>query len=90
MITIFAVTVFIAGILFVREENLSAGAKMVPVTNDDRVDNYSAQIIAPILADGEIVGSLIMINRDAGQQMTEVDQKVAETTANIIGRQMEQ
>ncbi len=70
--------------------NLSAGAKMVPVTNDDRADSYSSQIIAPILADGEIVGSLILINRDAGQQMTEVDQKVAETTANIIGRQMEQ
>ena len=70
--------------------NLSSGAKMVPITNDDRADSYSSQIVAPILADGEIVGGLILISRDSGQQMTVVDQKVAETTANIIGRQMEQ
>lgn len=70
--------------------NLSAGAKMVPITSDDRAENYASQIIAPILADGEIVGSLILLNRDSGAQMTDIDQKVAETTATIIGRQMEQ
>ena len=41
-------------------------------------------------ADGEIIGSLILLSRESGVQMTEVDQKVAETTANIVGRQMEQ
>lgn len=70
--------------------NLAAGARMIPVTNDDHADAYSAQIVAPILADGEIIGSLILLSRDAGTQMNDVDQKVAETTANIVGRQMEQ
>ncbi len=70
--------------------NLSAGAKLIPVTVDDRPESYSAQVVAPILADGEIIGGLILISRESGLQMTEVDQKVAETTANIIGRQMEQ
>lgn len=70
--------------------NLSTGAKMIPITSDDRPENYSAQIIAPILADGEIVGGLILLSRESGLQMTNIDQKVAETTANIIGRQMEQ
>ena len=70
--------------------NLSSGARMIPVTTDDRTDNYSAQIIAPIIADGEIIGSLILLSRESGVQMSEVDQKVAETTANIVGRQMEQ
>ncbi|MBR1820648.1 MAG: stage V sporulation protein T [Clostridia bacterium] len=70
--------------------NLSSGMKMLPITADDRAENYSAQIIAPILADGEIVGGLILLSRESGLQMTNVDQKVAETTANIIGRQMEQ
>ena len=41
-------------------------------------------------ADGEIIGSLILLSRDSGTQMSDVDQKVAETTANIVGRQMEQ
>lgn len=70
--------------------NLSSGARMIPVTNDDRADAYSAQIIAPILADGEIVGGLILLSRESGVQMSDVDQKVAETTASIVGRQMEQ
>ena len=70
--------------------NLSAGAKMIPITNDDRPESYCAQIVAPILADGEIVGGLILLSRESGLQMTDIDQKVAETTANIIGRQMEQ
>ena len=70
--------------------NLASGARMIPVTNDDRPDLYSAQIIAPILADGEIIGSLILLNRESGVQMNDVDRKVAETTAAIVGRQMEQ
>ena len=70
--------------------NLASGARMIPVTNDDQADAYSAQIVAPILADGEIIGSLILLSRDSGTQMSDVDQKVAETTANIVGRQMEQ
>ena len=70
--------------------NLAEGARMLPITPDDPTEAYSAQIIAPILADGEIVGGLILLNRESGRQMTDVDRKVAETTAHIIGRQMEQ
>ena len=70
--------------------NVAEGVKPLPITADDHPESYSAQIIAPILADGEIVGGLILLSRESGLQMTNVDQKVAETTANIIGRQMEQ
>ena len=70
--------------------NLASGARMIPVTSDDHADAYSAQIVAPILADGEIIGSLILLSRESGTQMSGVDQKVAETTASIVGRQMEQ
>ena len=70
--------------------NLTTGAKMIPVTNDDRPEGYTAQIIAPILADGEIIGGVMLLSREAGASMTDVDRKVAETTANIVGKQMEQ
>ena len=70
--------------------NLGAGAKMIPLTADDRAEEYTAQIVAPILSDGEIIGGLMLVSRESGRQMTEVDKKVAETTASIIGRQMEQ
>ena len=70
--------------------NLSAGARMIPVTSDDNAGAYTAQLIAPILADGEIIGGLMLLSRDSGASMGEVDQKVAETTTSIIARQMEQ
>ena len=70
--------------------NLASGAKMIPITNDDKPESYSAQIVAPILADGEIIGGLILLSRESGIQMSDIDHKVAETTANIVGRQMEQ
>ena len=41
-------------------------------------------------ADGEIIGGLMLLSRDSGASMGEVDQKVAETTTSIIARQMEQ
>lgn len=70
--------------------NLSAGLRMIPITGDDRSDAYSAQIVVPILADGEIIGGLMLLSRESGTDMTEIDRKVAETTANIVGKQMEQ
>ena len=70
--------------------NLSAGLRMIPITGDDRSDAYSAQIVVPILADGEIIGGLLLLSRESGTDMTEIDRKVAETTASIVGKQMEQ
>ncbi len=70
--------------------NLASGAKMIPVTSDDNAEAYTAQLVAPILADGEIIGGLMLLSREAGASMGEVDQKVAETTTSIIARQMEQ
>ena len=70
--------------------NLISGGKMVPITTEDKPEQYTAQIVAPILADGEIIGGVILLSREAGAQMTDIDQKVVETTAAIVGRQMEQ
>lgn len=70
--------------------NLGDGARLIPLTADDRPETYTAQIVTPILADGEIIGGLILLSRESGTSMTDVDRKVAETTANIVGKQMEQ
>ncbi len=70
--------------------NAADGARMLPITPEDDANVYSAQIVAPILADGDVIGSLILLSRENGLRMSETDQKVAETTAGIVGRQMEQ
>ena len=69
---------------------MSDGSRLIPVTNDDRSDLYTAQLVVPILSDGEIIGGLILLSKESGAKMSDIDQKVAETTAPIVGRQMEQ
>ncbi|NLG23759.1 MAG: AbrB/MazE/SpoVT family DNA-binding domain-containing protein [Clostridiales bacterium] len=64
--------------------------RMVPIVKDDDVSGYTAQIVTPIVADGEVIGLLGLISREPGMKMSEADLKVAETSAGIIGRQMEQ
>jgi len=71
-------------------KNVSEGAKLVDVTGDDSMAGYTAQVIVPILADGEIIGGVMLLSREGGAKMSYTDQKVAETTAVIVGRQMEQ
>lgn len=70
--------------------NASEGAKMLPITADDNENGYTAQVIQPILSDGEVIGALLLLNRENGAYMDDIACKVAETTATIVGRQMEQ
>ena len=70
--------------------NLANGDKMIPITADDNAEGYSAQVVAPIIADGEIVGALILLNRENGGKFCDADRKVAEATASIVGKKMEQ
>lgn len=70
--------------------NAAGGARMLPVTTDDVANQYTAQIMVPILADGEVIGALLLLSKETGVKMSETDLKVAETTAGLVGRQMEQ
>lgn len=70
--------------------SVAQGAKIIPVTTEEGADQYTAQVIVPILSDGEVIGALVLLSREQGYVMDEASVKVAETTANIVGRQMEQ
>lgn len=70
--------------------NAADGDRMIPVCADDNSGQYTSQLVVPVLADGEIIGAIMLTSRENGVRMTDVEKKVAETTAHIIGRQMEQ
>lgn len=72
------------------QNTLTNGSRMVPITTDDNADEYTAQVIIPILADGEVIGALLLLSKEANVKLNDSDVKVAETTATIVGRQMEQ
>ena len=62
----------------------------VPITSKEKNDKISkAQVIYPIISDGDAVGSVILLSKDDKTKMTEVEQKVAQSAANFLGKQME-
>ncbi len=67
------------------------GQQMLPITIEegDRGD-YTAQVIAPIITQGDPIGTVIICSRDRGVRMGEVEKKIATTAAAFLSKQMEQ
>ena len=70
--------------------NRQLGGKAMSVTNEDDNSGYTAQVVSPIIADGEAIGAVLLLSREQGAKMGDTEIKVAETAAGIVGRQMEQ
>ncbi len=61
----------------------------VPITQNEKNDKiYKAQVIYPIISDGDAIGSVILLSKDDKTKMSEVEQKVAQSAANFLGKQM--
>ncbi len=56
----------------------------------DMPETYSAIVIAPIIAGGDPIGAVIMISKDEGTKMGQMEVKMSETAAGFLAKQMEQ
>lgn len=54
----------------------------------DGVDKYNAGVVVPIVSEGDTIGSVIFVMND-GEQVGEVETKLAESAAGFLGRHME-
>lgn len=70
--------------------NKQNGSHTVAVTNEEDPAGYTAQVLSPIIADGEAIGRGAAAEPGAGATHGDTEMKVAETAAGIVGRQMEQ
>ena len=58
------------------------------ITNDDRhSDSYRSQVVVPIVSQGDLIGSIILVSTDGIMGDTEL--KTAEVGAAFIAKQME-
>ena len=60
----------------------------VPILDEDDPSTYSNQYIAPIIAEGDVLGAVVLLSPD--KKMGEVESKLALNAANFLGKQMEQ
>ena len=64
--------------------------KAVPITKNvvtDRSNN--AQVVCPIISNGDSIGSVILISKETNKKMNEVEKKVAQSAATFLGSQMD-
>ncbi|MDN5293007.1 MAG: AbrB family transcriptional regulator, stage sporulation protein [Eubacteriales bacterium] len=60
------------------------------VLDDDNCCRFSAEVIAPIIAEGDPIGAVILASKEEGVKMGELELKLAETAAGFLAKQMEQ
>ncbi len=62
----------------------------IPITkNENKERRYNSQVVYPIISDGDVIGSVILLSKDNNTKMTEIEQKVAQSAASFLGSQME-
>ena len=62
----------------------------MPITkngNNDRKNN--AQVVYPIISNGDTIGTVILMSKEANKKMNEVEKKVAQSAASFLGSQMD-
>lgn len=58
--------------------------------DEDQQWAFATQVIAPIIAEGDPIGAVILGTREPDTKMTELEMKLAETAAGFLAKQMEQ
>lgn len=62
----------------------------IPITqNEGRERIYNSQVIYPIITDGDVVGSVILLSKEPNKKMGEVEDKVAQSAAGFLGTHLE-
>ena len=78
-------------------ENCMEGRKAILETSagqyeicKDLSETYGSYVIAPIVAGGDPIGSVILVSKDESVKMGQMELKMAETAASFLAKQMEQ
>lgn len=68
----------------------SKGEKSYVSVVDNENDEYQHEVIIPIITQGDIIGAVVLLSTKAGDEMNEVEMKLAQSAAGFLGKQMEQ
>ena len=64
----------------------SSDSSYIKITPD--MKEYQDEAICPIICEGDVIGSVVLLNRDDRKKFGEVEQRVAYSAADFLGRQM--
>ncbi len=62
----------------------------MPITKNEKPERKNnAQVVYPIISNGDTIGTVILMSKEANKKMNEVEQKVAQSAATFLGTQMD-
>ena len=61
----------------------------LPVRPTDGAERYRVGAAAPIVAEGDLMGCVLLLTEDGAPALGEAEQKLVQTVAGFLGRQME-
>ena len=61
----------------------------MPVT-EEMQESFSGEIISPVICEGDVLGAVILLDKQEKRKLGETEQKVVICASNFLGRQMEQ
>ena len=65
--------------------------KHMPVLLTDQNDEkYTSQVIYPIVAEGDTIGTVMLLSTEPNAKMNDVEMKVVQSAAGFLGKQMEE
>ena len=70
-----------------RNYRYEPGSTMIRAT--EASDKYHLGVAAPILSQGDLMGCVMLLLGEDGKPLQEADQKLAQTVAGFLGKQME-
>lgn len=65
-------------------------SKSIPLHSDEDSGKYYGQVISPIIAEGDAIGSVIILAKESTEKLGDLELKLAETASAFLGKQMEQ
>jgi len=70
--------------VFVIDSSSKSGVQVV-----DGSEKYYAGVVAPIVSDGDTIGSVMMVSEKESMPFGEVEKKLCQSAAGFLGKHME-
>ena len=62
----------------------------IPITqNDNKERKFNSQVIYPIISDGDVIGSVILLSKEKNTKMGDIEVKVVQSAAGFLSSQMD-
>ncbi len=66
-----------------------AGEELPLTEDDDEIWKFSSLVVAPIVAEGDPIGSVIIASEELAKKVGDLEKKLADTASRFLAKQME-